>query len=344
MSQHPIARLGVFVLVVAGVIGAAGVGGLVMADPAPDRVDATVEKDYFTSQEIVANAELTQRSGDIEMADQPSRTVLVSTDGSVEDIEPVVTALISNGHEVRIHGGGGTSVRSISGIVGGATMASSSVSTAEGEIASTLSEVDALLAIGGSQFDSADYETIETFAKNGSVVLATDPSVGFSEAASDELTSRFGVTVGDGYLYNMARNDANYQRIFAAGDGSDLTEDVDDVVLDMAAPVSTFNGTTVLSAAEGTQYATTRTGGSYGVAVQSGNALVIGDTDFMAPLDYNRADNNQLIANTLEFLTDTPEDPYTPPEEETGGANGPAGTDGTTYPAPEDEPQQTAGT
>lgn len=343
MSQRPMARLGVFVLVVAAVIGAAGVAGLVMADSAPDRVDATVEKDYFTSQEVVENAELTQRSGEIEMADQPSRTVLISTDGSIGDIEPVVTALVSNGHEVRIHGGGGSSVRSVGGLVGGTAMASSSVSTSEGDIASTLSEVDALLAIGGSQFESEDYETIGAFAENGSVVLATDPSVGFSEAASEELTSRLGVTVGDSYLYNIAENDANYQRIFAAGDGSELADGVDDVVLDMAAPVSTHNGTTVLSAGDGTRYATTRADGSYGVAVQSGNALVIGDTDFMAPLDYNRADNNRLIGNTLEFLTDTPENPYTPPEEDTAGADGPTGPDGTTYPAPEDEPQKTVG-
>ena len=305
-----------FVVVVALVIGTAGVAGYATAPAAPDRVDATVEKDYFTSEEIVENAQLAPRSGDIELRDQPSRTVMVSTDGSVEAVEPVVQALVRNGHEVRIHGGGGAPMP-VSGILGGAAVTSTSVSSSTGDLATELAEVDALFAVGGSQFSDAEYATIEDFAQNGSVVLATDPGGALQGSASDALTSRFGVAVGEGYLYNMQDNDANFQRIYAEGAESDLADGVDRVVLDTAVPLQVdAEGATALTATDGTRYDTTRESGTYQVAVQSGNAVVIGDADFMAPLDYNRADNEAFIGNVLDHLVDTPENPYSVPTAE----------------------------
>ncbi|MDZ7849790.1 MAG: hypothetical protein U5K70_02895 [Halodesulfurarchaeum sp.] len=319
MSRSLPARLGVFVLVAVLVIAAAGIGGYAMADTPPDRVDATVEKDYFTDQEIVENAQLTPRSGKIELEDQPSRTVLVSTDGSVSDLEPVIDALVTHGHEVRIHGGG-TSVTAVSGILTGSVTASSSVSASEGGLQSELAEVDALFAVGGSQFQAEDYGIIENFSEEGSVVLATGPAGPFSGGTNDELTSRFGVTIGSGYLYNMAENDANYQRVFAGSGNSPVADGVSETVLDTAAPVRSHNATSVLSVGEETRYSVTRAAGSHDVAVRTGNVLVVGDTDFMAPLDFNRADNEAFIGNVLTFLTDTPENPYTPP---TDGEQGP---------------------
>ena len=310
------ARMGTFVVVVALVIGTAGVAGYATAPAAPDRVDATVEKDYFTSERIVENAQLAPRSGEIELSEQPERTVMISTDSSVEAVEPVVRALVRNGHEVRIHGGGGTPMP-VTGILGGATMASASVSSSSGALASELAEVDALFAVGGSQFSDAEYATIEEFAANGSFVLATDPGGTFQGSASDALTSRFGVAVGDGYLYNMHENDANFQRIYAEGGTSDLAAGVGRVVLDTAVPLQVnAAGTPGLTATEQTKYDTTRESSTYRVAVQSGNAIVIGDADFMAPLDYNRADNEVFLGNVLDHLVDTPENPYSVPTED----------------------------
>ena len=314
MSRSLPARLGVFLLVIAVVLAGAGFSGYLLAENPPDRVDATVEKDYFTNEEIVENADLAPQSGDIALENQPSRTVLLSTDGSVSELEPVIGALVAHGHEVRIHGGG-TSFASMGGLLTGSTVATTSVSAVEGGLESELAEVDALFAIGGSQFQSADYDTIENFSEEGSVILATGPSGPLAGSASEELTSRFGVTVGSGYLYNMARNDANYQRVYAAGGDSSVGDGVGETVLDTAAPVRSHNGTSVLSVGEQTHYSVTRAAESYDVAVQTGNVLVVGDTDFMAPLDYNRADNEVLTGNLLTFLTDTPENPYSPPSE-----------------------------
>ena len=323
MSRSLPARLGVFVLVAAVVIAAAGISGYAMADTPQNRVDATVEKDYFTDQNIVENAQLSPRSGEINLEDGPSRTVLVSTDGSVSDLEPVIDALVASGHEVRIHGGS-SSARAVGGIFTGSMTVSSSVSAAKGGLQSELNKVDALFAVGGSQFGSEDYGTIENFSESGSVVLATGPSGPLADGASDELTSRFGVTVGSGYLYNIVKNDANYQRVFAASDDGPVADGFDRTVLDTAAPVRSHNATSVLSVGEQTHYSVTRAAGSYDVAVRTGNVLVIGDTDFMAPLDYNRADNEAFIGNVLSFLTDTPENPYSPPTDEEQGSRSPS--------------------
>ncbi len=333
-------RIGLFVLVVAGVIAVAGVGGFAMADSPPDRSDATVDKAYYTSQDLLKAAELAPRSGDIELADKESRTVLISTDGQVSDLEPVVQALVAHGHEVRIHGGDAGSFQTVGSPLQGIGMGSTSVTGATGGIEEELTAVDALFAVGGSQFQDEDFAAIEAFAENGSVVLATDPTGMYESGASDELTSRFGVTVGDGYLYDMAENDANYQRIYAAGSDKAISGDAESVVLDTAAPVVSHNGTTVLEAADAS-YSATRTSDSYPVAVTSGNVLVIGDTDFMAPLDYNRLGNDELIGGMLSFLTDTPENPYEPTPEQPTGPVGPTPPNGTSYPPSEPPTEET---
>lgn len=334
-------RIALFVIVIAVVVSTAAIGGYAMADAPTERSDATVEKQYFTDESLVSESELTSRSGEIDLADQPSRTVLISTDGQVSELEPVIEALVTSGHEVRIHDGGGSSIQSAGGILTGSVTATSSVSETDEGLESELGEVDALLAVGGSQFSDEDYETIESFAEEGSVVLATEPATGFSGSASDGLTARFGISVGDGYLYNMQENDANYQRIYANGAAADIGAGVESLVFDTATPVASHDGSTAITASEQTRYSVTRESDTYGVAAQSGNVVVIGDTDFMTPLDYNRADNNQFIGNVLEFLTDTPENPYSPPSDESEDST----SGGAEYPTSEPEqprPTETA--
>ncbi|UWG47556.1 putative secreted protein [Halanaeroarchaeum sp. HSR-CO] len=322
-------RIGVFVLVVAAVVGMAAIGGYAMAETPPDRTDATIEKNYFTDESLIADAELTDRSGEVELSEQDSRTILVSTDGQVSELEPVIEALVANGHEVRVHGGG-SSIRPMSGIITGSVTATQRVSATDGGLEEELGDVDAVLAIGGTQFSDEEYETIESFAEEGSVVLATDPSGGLSGTVSDGLTARFGISVGEGYLYNMHENDANYQRVYAAGASDGIGENVDRIVLDTAAPVTTHDGNTTVTVGDQTRYSVTRENEQFAAAAQTENVVVIGDSDFMTPLDYNRADNNVFLGNVLEFLTDTPEDPYTPPsDKETstpdGGQSPPGG-------------------
>lgn len=154
--------------------------------------------------------------------------------------------------------------------------------------------------------------------------IAAEPASLGAGASTDALTSRFGITVGDGYLSNMHENDANYQRVFATGGDSPLAGSVDRVVVDGAAPVWSDAGTTLASTGDRTRYSTTRENGGYAVAARNDGVVVLGDTDVLRPLNYNRLDNNRLLGGVLGFLTDGPDDPYTPPRpDDRTGAPGP---------------------
>jgi hypothetical protein len=318
MSDSAGVRIAVFVGIVAILLVGASVAGVVTTDAPPERSDATVDKDYFTSEELLSESELTPRSGEIEFADQPSRTVLVSTDGDPNDLEPVVNALVAHGHEVRIHGGQTTAAPiPVAGIGGTATARTGGSTAGDGGLEAKLDESDALLIVGGSQIDERDHDAIEEFADaGGPVAIATEPTSGFGGSAVDQLTARFGMSVGGGYLYNMHENDANFQRVYASGASGELAEGVDTVVLDRAAPVESDGGEPIATAGGETHYSTTREAGEFNVAVQRENAVVIGDSDIVRPLNYNRGDNQRLLGNVLAFLTGGPEDPYSPTDEQ----------------------------
>lgn len=314
MNDDRRTRVGLFVGTLALVVIGAMVAGFVIADTPPERSDATVENDYFTSEALLEASEMTPRSGEIELDARPSRTVLISTDGDPNDLEPIVDALVEHGHDVRVRGAGGSAVP-ITAITGTGT-AQAGVSSAEDGLESELAETDALFIVGGSQLSETDHETVEEFSDaGGRVVLAAD-STGTLNSDIDGLTSRFGMALGGGYLYDMHDNDANYQRVYASGANAGLADGVDEIVVDSAAPIRHDTGTAIATASGETKYSTTRQSGEFDVAVRNGNTVVIGDSDIATPLNYNRADNEQLLGNALEHLTAGPTAPYSPPEPE----------------------------
>jgi hypothetical protein len=106
----------------------------------------------------------------------------------------------------------------------------------------------------------------------------------------------------------MAENDANFQRVYGEGTGP---LDGSELVFDRASPVSASDGTTMARVTrEGTHYSVTRSSGEFAVAVRSGNVLLVGDSNVFTALDYNRGDNEQLVSETLSFVTSGPADPY----------------------------------
>lgn len=310
-------RFGVFVGVVALIVVGAVVVGFVAADTPAEPVDATVDNDYYTASDLVRETTLQPRSGEIELRPGPSRTVLIATDRPRRDVEPIVTALVRNGHEVRFFeaGSGGTPLVGVS-IVGG--IAPQPAPTADSaELATELESVDGFLVVGDPQFESSDVDAVEEFVDaGGRLLVATDSQAstpfGFGAGdGADSLLDRFGIAVGNGYLYNMAENDANYQRVYADFDGGDHQ-----VVVDGATPVWSGDGTPLATTTEATRYSTTREADSFDVAVRSGNVVVVGDTDVVRSTNYNRADNEQLLGQVLTVLTSGPPEPYSGPEAE----------------------------
>lgn len=318
-------RAGLFVAVVTVVLVVAAVAGYAMADPPEPDIDATVDNPYYTSESLLSASSLTERSGSISIEENAPRTVLIDADGSAEDLEPIVTALVTSGHEVRVRSSEATVVPP------------SAVAVEEGPAAleGELDEVDAMLVIGSAQFEETELDTVENFTDDGGrLIVATDETVSatplVSTAAGPDTTigHRFGVAVGEGYLYNMEENDANFMRVYASGGSGTLAEGVDRLVLDRASPVWSEGGTPIASATSDTRYSVTREAEPYPVAVSEENVVVVGDADLFRPLNYNRADNNVFIGNLLTFLTAGPENPYSPPiDEENRSASGPISDD-----------------
>ncbi|MHC3437123.1 hypothetical protein ACYJ1Y_03245 [Natrialbaceae archaeon A-gly3] len=302
---------GVFVLIVLAMTGIAATGALITADSPPTPTDATIDHDHYTSADVLEDAAIDRGEGEISFDSSGEQTVLIHNAGSPEDVEPIVDALVTHGHEVRFYGAGGSTVIRDPF---GQPMIESNVQTdfaTDGGTASAgpspleaeLNEVDAFMIIGtADQFEGADVDAIEQFAaSDGQVLIADDATTGFDD--STELTSRFGLNFANGYLYNMYENDANFQSIYAEAGDSDLADGVDRIVVHQAVPVSAADATPVATGLEETKHSTTREGSEYDVAVQQDNVVAIGDTELFRSLNYNRADNEVLIGNVLEFLT-----------------------------------------
>lgn len=305
-------------LAIVGVLAVAA--GFVMAGGG-DRVDASVEKDYYTSASVVESAELVAASGTIDVASSASSTVLVKYDGPNEEIEPVTRALVRAGHEVQFYQGG------------------DAMRPGESRLNQSLASADAFLVVGAGGFTPADLDGIEAFADaGGRVVVVHDATAGGMSvgipgipgpirpsgsggAPADALTSRFGVSTGEGYLFNMQENDENHKRVFASPAGGRLSEGVDRLVLDTASPVYSGSGRTLATASEGTQYSVSRESDRYGVAVRNGDALVLGDTAMLSETNYNRADNEVFLGNVLTFLTSGSKAPPNAPQVDQGQAS-----------------------
>ncbi|MCQ4334501.1 hypothetical protein KM295_13650 [Natronomonas sp. F2-12] len=298
-------RLVAFLAIVGLVVVGAATVGFITADRPAEASGATVEKGYYTDESLMSEAELEPKSGEIELEKGPSRTVAITTDGPVSELDPVVTSLVDAGHEVRIVGGGGASLPPELAIAG---VRPAPTTGEETDLVETLDDADAFLVVGNADFDADEREAIEEFVDNdGRFVVATDDAS--TDADLTSLTSEFGLAVGDGYLYNMGENDANYRRVYGSGAGP--VADADRFVFDRVSPVSGTGTTVARVDAEGTHYSTTRSPGTFDLAVRSESVMLIGDSKIYAPLNYNRGDNAQLVSQSLSFLTGGPADPYT---------------------------------
>lgn len=301
-------------IVVVGLLAVAG--GFVLGDGGPQRSDAAIEKPYYTDRSVVQEAQLTEASGSIEVDSAGESVVLVKHSGPNAEIEPITRALARAGHEVRYFQSEGPSPPS------------------ESRLNASLSEADALLVVGAGGFTQPQLKGVEAFADaGGRVVIAHDatmsgPTLAIAGipaglaarqggAPPSALTARFGVTLGQGYLYNMAENDQNHKRVFAGAQG-DLGDGVDRLVVDTASPLF-GDGSTVASASEGTHYSVSREAGSYGIAVSNGDVVVLGNTAMLSETDYNRADNEVFLGNLLTFLTSGEKVPADVPAPDTGG-------------------------
>jgi hypothetical protein len=331
MRRGDVARgVGAFVLAVLVVVAGSAAVGSVTDGPA-DRSTQPNASAYDTGG-LVPTAVAEDGTVESPGADGAKTVVVdVSHGNAVEpaSIQPLVDALVRDGHEVRLFTGGGSSP-------GGFP------TTGTSELNATLRSADALVVVSpATPYTRDEIRGVAAFADAGGRVLLLADPVGRSGSATSipipigistgstttagqptNLAAEFGISFGSGYLYDMAENANNFQGVFAEPSGGTLlTNGTDRVVFRDAAPLVTDGNATAVLASTGTSLSSTRNAGDYTVAARAGNVTAVGDTTFLEPGVATTADNERFVTNVARFLVTgektegvpAPAGPSTPP-------------------------------
>ena len=305
--------VGIFLLVLALVLGVTAVAPAVFGGGAPPGVqaenastfapNAILAGDFNESGEVQVDTNTTDKVVVIDAAHQNSFTR--------SEIQPLVEALIESGHEVRYHGSGQQARSGFGGAGGPQTLNQS------------LRAADALVVISpGTRYTTGEINGVRNFTERGGrvLMLAEPESISVSlggggglgisiqqvQSQLTPLSSSYGIGVGTEYLFDMQDNAKNFQYVYASPTGDrTLTEGVDRVVFPQSTRVTVdgTNATTALSTSDTTRLQSTRAAATYPVAAQSGNVTTIGDASFLSPDFHTVADNEVLLGNVVEFLT-----------------------------------------
>jgi len=301
--------LAVFAVVLAGslVAGLAVDGDETAESGGQDYVD--IENPQYSTDRVVADG--TPGQADIEMDSAVlEKKVVVEVGGSLTEraVQPLVAALVEEGHEVKVfsRGGVGRPTPPI-GFDASTTQQVGGPSPPGGnsELESLLEDADGLISVGVSGYSEGDIEAIGKFVDDGGrVVMAVEPSQEFGTSTGlQSVFSKLGLYTEPGYVYNLEENDLNHQRIFAEPDGDTmLTDGVDRAVFDTATPVGGASEDETMVPIAGSELSTTRAETDTPVLIRSGDTAIVGDTGFMMPENTQRADNDVLVGNIADFL------------------------------------------
>lgn len=284
MNRSSIARHGlVFVLTIAVVMaGAASAGALASRSEEPTRPLDLAE---FDPAETVVTP--SPRTGTVD-ADVGTDVGIILVDDGHDNritrsaIEPITGTLAAAGWEVQWY--------------------------TEGDLLTQLQDVDAFLVVDpASEYLEGDVDDVQRFTNNGGrlVVLAEPDRIGprgVEESAVTSLTSAHGVTVDTRYLYQLDGSGASYKHVTATG--TDPLAQETETRLYITAAVEADGGTTLLRTPPDTRLSSSDDSGAYPVAIQRGNALVVGDASFASSSRFTVADNEAFVAHIVEFLAD----------------------------------------
>ena len=154
-------------------------------------------------------------------------------------------------------------------------------------------------------YSEAEIDLVERFVeKGGKLLLVSDPS---RPNRINVLAKRFGLEFLPDYLYNTVEYDLNFRNIFVRDFQPDpLTNGLDAIALYIAGSVR--------SSGHGLAFTDTNTKSSLVEAGQdfhpiawgdSLNVLAIGDFTFMVPPYNSLLDNDKLLSNLADHLTDS---------------------------------------
>lgn len=139
--------------------------------------------------------------------------------------------------------------------------------------------------------------------QGGKLLLVADPS---RPQEINTLAERFGLHFQPGYLYNQVEQDRNFQNILVREfQPETLTAGLDTIVLYTAGSIRS-SGLGLAFADDNTQSSVVAPGASL-VPIARGNrrnVLSVADLTFMIPPHNSARDNDRLVTNLAEYLTD----------------------------------------
>lgn len=328
MQVREVAKaVGVVAAVAAVVLATAFAGGVLLSSPTD--TSAAPDAPAYDTNELVAQP--IEDDGSVEApSDGESKTVVVDlshgNDVGENDLQPFADALVEAGHDVRFYSGGQSS-----GI---------GASRGPSQFNETLRGADALVVVSpATAYTDDEIEGVAAFEEaGGRVLLAADPpttgssqessplpglgSTSASSAAGQpaNLAAHFDVTFGAGYLYDVADNANNFQRVYASGQGG-VADGVEQAVLLAATPLETGPDASAVLSADGS-LSTTRDAGTYTVAARNDNVLALGDTDVLTAGVVADGDNDALASNVAAFLVGGDKEPGEPSNGEDDSEGG----------------------
>ena len=154
-------------------------------------------------------------------------------------------------------------------------------------------------------YSRAEADTIERFVgKGGKLLFVADPA---RRSEMNSLAQRFGIAFQPDYLYNMVEHDINFQNIFIRDFFSDeLTRGLGQIVLYTAGSIKSSE-TGLAFTDENTRSSMVERIEPFFPIVKAGNGQVVAihDLTFMIPPQNGILDNDRLVSNIADYLTDS---------------------------------------
>ena len=154
-------------------------------------------------------------------------------------------------------------------------------------------------------FTESEAALVEDFVrKGGRLLLVSDPS---SRQQINSIADQFDLDFQPDYLYNTVEYDLNYRNIVVREFQPDrLTSGLDSITLYMAGSIRS-PGPGLAFVDSNTKSSLLESAGDYSPIAwgNSRNVLAIGDLSFMVPPQDSLMDNDRLVSNIADYLTDS---------------------------------------
>jgi hypothetical protein len=162
-----------------------------------------------------------------------------------------------------------------------------------------------LIILPREPYQGEDIALLERFvARGGKLLLVADPT---RPHQINTVGEPFGLEFQPDYLFNQFEYDLNFQHIIVRNFQPDLlTSGLKEIVLYTAGSVKSSAGG-LASADTRTRSTVTGSDGPSSVMARGGsrNVVAIFDLTFMIPPNNSNLDNNQLVSNIADYLTDS---------------------------------------